>query len=63
MIAEVVDPGAEDLGRARLPVHAGTDGLVLSLRSHKWVVPGFTIAKIVGTEPLESRQGGPLLEN
>lgn len=62
VIAEIVDPGAEDLGRARIAVHAGTDGLVLSLRSHKWVVPGATVAKIVGTEKLEGREGY-LLEN
>ena len=62
IIAEVIDPAAEDLGRARLPLHAGTDGVVLSKRAHKWVVPGFSVAKIVGKEPLEHRQGY-LLEN
>jgi predicted deacylase len=62
VIAEVIDPAAEDLGRARLPLHAGTDGVVLSKRAHKWVIPGFSVAKIVGKETLEHRRGY-LLEN
>lgn len=62
VVAEVIDPAAEDLGRARLPIHAGTDGIVLSRRAHKWVAPGQTIAKVVGKEPIEGREGY-LLEN
>ena len=57
VIAEIIDPAAEDLARARLPIHAGTDGIVLSLRRHKWVVPGFAVAKVVGREPLDHRSG------
>jgi hypothetical protein len=36
---------------------------VLSLRSHRYVRPGMVLAKVVGTEPLAHRQGGPLLED
>lgn len=62
LVAEIVDPAAETLGRARVPLHAGTDGILLSKRQHKWVVPGFSIAKIVGVDILEDRVG-VLLEN
>jgi predicted deacylase len=62
LIAEIVDPAAESMGRARVPIHAGSDGIILSRRLHKWVVPGFTIVKIVGEEILEDRKG-VLLEN
>ncbi|MET4805397.1 succinylglutamate desuccinylase/aspartoacylase family protein [Limibacillus sp. MBR-115] len=62
LIAEIVDPAADTLGRARVPLHAGTNGVLLSKRQHKWAVPGFSIAKIVGEEILEDRVG-VLLEN
>ena len=62
VIAELVNPAAEDSGTARTPVHSGTDGTVLTLQLHKYVSPGESIAKIVGKEPLENRKSGALVE-
>ena len=62
IIAEIVDPAAENPEKARHPVTTRTDGLVLSRRIHKLVTPGMSIAKVVGEEPLAERQGSPLLE-
>ena len=63
LIAELIDPEAEDPLAGRQELRAGTDGLVLSRRTHKYVAQGGAIAKIVGSEPLESRKGGYLLED
>ncbi len=63
LIAEIVDPSADDPYDARTPVHAGTDGLILSRQVDKLVRPGQGICKVVGTEPLESRQAGALMED
>lgn len=52
LIAEVRDPMAEDPRAARVRHVAGTDGTVLSLCGHRATVPGQTIAKIVGREPI-----------
>ena len=52
-------PSAEDAITARTPIHSGTDGIVLTLQLHKYVSPGESIAKIVGTEPLERCKSGP----
>ncbi len=63
IVAWIVDPAAEDPAQARLPVCAGTDGLILSRRDRRYALPGMTLAKIVGTETLPARAGGPLLED
>ncbi|MGH6879916.1 succinylglutamate desuccinylase/aspartoacylase family protein [Hypericibacter sp.] len=57
VIAEILNPLAEDPSQARLPLAAGTDGFLMTRRQHKMVRPGNSIGKIVGTEPLPSRQG------
>jgi predicted deacylase len=57
VIAEILNPLAEDTARARLPLRAGTDGFLMTRRQHKMVRPSDSIGKIVGTEPLASRQG------
>lgn len=62
-IAELIDPAAENPAGGRRELRAGTDGLVLSRKTHKYVAQGMSVAKIVGTEPLESRKGGYLLED
>jgi predicted deacylase len=62
VIAEIVDPMAEDAAKARTPVRAATAGPIYSLRTDKFVRPGDTIAKIRGREPLPSRKGN-LLED
>lgn len=41
----------------RTPVLAGTSGRVISRLMNKYVFPGSSIAKIVGTEPLAERTG------
>lgn len=56
-IAEIVDPLADDPLKARTPVMAQTEGMLLSRRSHKMVRPGDSLAKVVGREPLSYRQG------
>lgn len=57
VVAEIVDPAAEDPARARVPVESGTDGLLLSRRLHKYVMPGESVARVVGREPLAHRTG------
>lgn len=62
VIAWIVDPAAEPAA-ARTPVTTRAGGVVLSRRSHRYVRPGFAIAKVVGKEPLPHRQGAYLLED
>lgn len=56
LVAEIVDPAAAP-GTPRLPLHAGTDGLVLSRVRYKFVATGQAVMKIVGREPLAERAG------
>jgi len=63
IVAWIVDPAVEDPSQAREPVRAGTDGLILSRRDRRYVKPGMTLAKVVGTESLPERAEGPLLED
>ena len=62
IIAFLIDPAAEDPENGRRPIHAGTDGVMLSRLEIRYVRAGWSIAKIVGTEPLPGREGGALLE-
>jgi predicted deacylase len=62
-LAELVDPAAGRPAEARHPIVSRTDGFVLSRRSHKYVLPGMTVAKVVGTRSLPHRAGGCLLED
>ena len=57
VVAEIVDPSAEDPARARVPVESGADGLLLSRRLHKYAMPGESVARVVGREPLAHRTG------
>ena len=61
LIGELVDPLADDPNKARTPVRAGTDGLVLSRCLKKLVSPGDGVAMIVGTSKLAHRKPGALL--
>ena len=56
-IAELIALSGENAFIQRKPICAGTDGLVISRNIRKYVWPGCSIAKIVGTEPLASREG------
>ena len=57
VIAELIDPAAEDPTRARRPITCRGGGLVFTLRHTKYVSPGSVIAKIAGDEPLPHRVG------
>jgi predicted deacylase len=57
VIADLVDPMADDPLKARTPIKTIADGLVLSRRLEKLVRPGDNVAKVVGTRSLPSRQG------
>jgi predicted deacylase len=63
IVAWIVDPAAEEPSQAREPVRASTDGLILSRRDRRYVLPGMTLAKVVGHKTLPARVGGPLLED
>ncbi len=62
IIAELICLDGPEAFVGRSLIVAGTDGIVISRSIHKYVWPGCSIAKIVGTELLESR-GGYLLED
>src|SRR5258706_6803987 len=55
LLAELIDPLAEDVAAARIQLTAANDGLVLSRRQHKLVKAGDYINMIVGTEVLAHR--------
>ena len=57
VIADIVDPTAEDARAARTPVVTRTDGFILTRRDDKLVRPGQVIAKVVGREVLPGRTG------
>jgi hypothetical protein len=59
VVAEIVDPVADDPGTARRAVATATAGRVLTLMTHRMARPGDVIAKVVGAEPLPDR--GPYL--
>ena len=62
VVAEVIDPAA-DPEAARTPITSRTDGLVLSRHVQFYVIPGTSVAKVVGSEPLPHRGDGSLLED
>jgi predicted deacylase len=57
IVAEVIDPLAEDPKRARTEMRALTDGLVISCCLKKLVAPGEGITMIAGSAPLAHRTG------
>lgn len=63
VIAWLIDPAADDPSAARQAIRTETDGLVLSRRDRRYVQPGSTVAKVVGSEPLAHRAEGALLED
>jgi predicted deacylase len=58
VVAELVEP----LG-GRVAIRSRTDGLLLTRRSNRFVRPGDTVAKVVGTKTLPERAGGNLLSD
>lgn len=63
VVADIIAMDGPEAFIARTPLRAGTDGLVLSRASAKYVVAGSSVAKIVGTAILPTRAGGYLLED
>ena len=62
VIADLLLLDGEQAFTKRVPIVAGTSGIILSLNQHKYVWPGCSIAKVVGMQTLASRQG-KLLED
>jgi predicted deacylase len=56
VVAEIVDPLADDPNQARTPVRALTDGLVISRCLKKLCAPGDSIGIIVGNEGMAHRR-------
>lgn len=61
-IADIVNVLSDDPRLARQPIYAGTDGLLVTRVNSRLAIPGDTIAKIVGREPLAARIGKKLSE-
>ena len=62
VIADLISLDGPNAVRERTPIYAGTDGVVFSLNQMKYVWPSVSIAKIAGTQKLDSR-GDYLLED
>lgn len=62
IVAEILDPTADDPARARTPVRTLANGLVLTRQVSKFARAGDAIAKVVGRETLPTRQAGALME-
>lgn len=62
VLADLISLEGDGAFVERMPILAGTDGVIISRNIHKYVWPGCSIAKIVGKEKLESR-GEYLLED
>ena len=57
IVAEIVDPLAEDPARRRTPICTATDGILYQRKLLRQVRPGQSCGKVAGTQPLPSRQG------
>lgn len=57
IIADLVDPMAENSSEARRPIATRADGLLFTRRRTRFVRTGESIAKIAGKAPLEHRRG------
>ncbi len=62
VLADLIALDGEGAFVKRIPVLAGTDGVIISRNINKYVWPGCSVAKIVGKEKLEIR-GEYLLED
>lgn len=56
-LADLIDPTADDPAEGRIEITAGTDGILFARKSHRFVWPGESIAKIAGGQPLPGRTG------
>lgn len=62
LLADLIALDGEGAFVERIPVLAGTEGVIISRNINKYVWPGCSVAKIVGKEKLETR-GEYLLED
>lgn len=62
LIADLISLEGEGAFVERVPVLAGTDGVIISRNINKYVWPGCSVAKVVGSVKLETR-GEYLLED
>ena len=62
VIADLILLDGSHPARERVPIKAGTDGIIFSMMASKYVWPGTSIAKIAGQQKLASR-GAYLLED
>jgi len=62
VVADLIDPAAENPAQARCPVTSPTNGLLFSVNLSKLVRSGQTFFKIAGTQPLKENNKG-LLED
>ena len=62
VIADLILLDGDKPARKRLPIKAGTDGIIFSMMASKYARPGTSIAKIAGKQKLASR-GAYLLED
>ena len=60
VVAEIIDPLAEDPAAVRTPVRTIADGLFFARKIKRLARPGQAIGKIAGTVPLPSRTGALL---
>jgi predicted deacylase len=61
-VAELVDPSVEDHAAARMPLFAGTDGILFGRMQQRFARAGEVVVKIAGPEPLPGK-GNHLLTN
>lgn len=62
VIADLLDPGADDPSQDGLALRSRCDGLFFARMQQKMVRPGQIVAKIAGIAALDYRQAGHLLE-
>lgn len=63
VVAEIIDPLADDPAQARTPVVTQATGLFFTRAIDRLARPGASIGKVFGQEPLAHRTPGALLEN
>lgn len=63
VVAELVDPTADDPSSARLSIRSRTEGVLFARSLDRLVRPGQSVCKIAGIKPLTHRQLGRLLED
>jgi len=56
-IADLIDPTADDPADGRIEITAGTAGLLFARKTHRFVWPGETVAKIAGGQAMAGRTG------